>query len=132
VRNLKAFKLLPILFLLLGIFANIAMAESCFCGEACPHDFPINGKKTVSFPLHNHCVGSHCKSCNFEDGQLLKAKNLSNKAPNFTGFDTPIVIFTVTTHHVNNHLDDGVDSWIYTGEKIPFTPIHLQNRCLLC
>ena len=129
--NLRAFRVLIVLFLTLGIFTNSVMAEICFCGEACSHVFPNNVKRKEIFPFHNHCVGTHCKSCNFEDGQALKGKNPSSKAPNFLVFNTPTFIFTLTTYHLNNHLGDGVTSWICTGGKVQFTPIYLQNRCLL-
>ena len=56
--NLKTFKVLPILFLLLGVFANSVMAETCLCGEACSHDFQNNAKKKIS-RYHQVIIASH-------------------------------------------------------------------------
>ena len=130
--NLRTFRVLPVLFLLLGIFANSVMAETCFCGEACSHDFKNNVKKKVNFPFHNHCVGSHCKSCNFEDGQTLKARNSSSPDGNLKLLDTTLLIFTLSAYHLDNHIIWGFTSDIYAFKKARSLPLFLNNCSLLC
>jgi hypothetical protein len=130
--NLKTFRVLIVLILALGIFTNSAMAEICFCGETCSHVFPNSAKKKESFPFHSHCPGMNCKSCNFEDGQVLKAKTAPTKALDFTILYTSIFLAALSPYHLNTHRGDGVTSWIYAGLKVQLTPIYLQNQCLLC
>ena len=132
VGNLKTFKVLLILFLLLGIFANSVMAEICFCGEACSHDFKNNLKRNVNFPFHNHCVGNHCKSCNIEDGKTLKARNSSSPAGNLKLLDTTRLIFTLSAFHSDNHIIWSFTSDIYAFEKVQSLPVYLNNCSLLC
>ena len=129
--NLRTFRVLIVLFLTLGIFASSVMAETCFCGEACSHVFQKNVKKKVSFPFHNHCVGTHCKSCNFEDGQTLKAANSSPPTGNLKTLDTSFIIFIGTDYHANNHIFNGFCPRIYTGIKVQSSPAYLQNLSLL-
>jgi len=130
--NLKTFKVLPVLFLLLGIFANSVMAETCFCGEACSHDFQNNAKKKVNFPFHNHCAGTHCKSCNFEDGQTLKAGKSFSPTGNLKLLDTTLFIFTLTAYLLNNHIIKGFTARIYALAKVQSSPTYLQNLSILC
>ena len=132
VRNLRTFRVLLVMFLLLGIFANSVMAEICFCGEACSHDFKDYVEKKANFPFHNHCVGSHCKSCNFEDGQTLKARNSSSPDGNLKLLDTTLLIFTLTAYHLDNHIIWGFTSDIYAFEKVQSLPLFLNNCSLLC
>ena len=130
--NLRTFRVLPVLFLLLGIFANSVMAETCFCGEACSHAFQKNVKKKVSFPFHNHCVGTHCKSCNSEDGQTLKARNSSSPTGNLKLHDTTLFVFTLTAYPSNNHIIKSFTARIYAFAKVQSSPHYLQNCSLLC
>ena len=132
VRNLKTFKMLLILFLSLGILTNSVMAETCFCGEACSHDFKNNVKNKIKFPFHNHCVGSHCKSCNFEDGQTLKAKNASNWHGNLKLLGTTYLIFTLSDYYFDNHFISGFTQDIHAFEKLHALPLFLNNCSLLC
>lgn len=131
-RNLRTFRVLLVMFLLLGIFANSVMAEICFCGEACSHDLKDNVEKKANFPFHNHCVGSHCKSCNFEDGQTLKARNSSSPDGNLKLFDTTLLIFTLSAYHLDNHIICSSISDIYAFEKVLSLPLFLNNCSLLC
>lgn len=131
-RNLRTFRVLLVMFLLLGIFANSVMAEICFCGEACSHDLKDNVEKKANFPFHNHCVGSHCKSCNFEDGQTLKARNSSSPDGNLKLFDTTLLIFTLSAYHLDNHITCSSISDIYAFEKVLSLPLFLNNCSLLC
>lgn len=131
-RSLKISKVLLILFLLLGIFANSVMAEICFCGEACSHNFRDNVEKNANFPSHNHCVGSQCKSCNLEDGQTLKGRSLSSPDVSYKLFDTNLLIFTLPTYYLDNHIIWGFTSDIYAFEKVQSLPLFLNNCSLLC
>ena len=130
-RNLRTFRVLLVMFLLLGIFANSVMAESCFCGEACSHDLKDNVEKKANFPFHNHCVGSHCKSCNFEDGQTLKARNSSSQDGNLKLFDTTLLIFNLSAYHLDNHIICSSTPYIYAFEKVLSLPLFLNNCSLL-
>jgi hypothetical protein len=129
--NLGTFRVLIVLCLTLGIFTNSVMAETCFCGEACSHAFQKNIMKKMSFPFHNHCVGTHCKSCNFEDGQTLKAANSFPTTGNLETFDTSFILFTGTDYHSNNHIINGFCLRIYTGIKVQSSPAYLQNLSLI-
>ena len=130
--NLKTFKVLLIFFLLIGIFANSVMAETCFCGETCSHDFQKNVNKKVSFPFHSHCFGTHCKSCNFKDGQTLKARNSPSQSDNLKSLDTTLFIFTLTAYPLNNHIIKGFTVRIYALAKVQSSPTYLQNLSILC
>jgi hypothetical protein len=123
---------LPILFLLLGVFANSVMAETCLCGQACSHDFQNNAKKKANFPFHNHCAGTHCKSCNFEDGQTLKAENSFSLTHNLKSLDATLFIFTLTAYPLNNYIIKGFTVRIYALAKVQSSPTYLQNLSILC
>lgn len=127
--NLRIFRMLLILFLTLGIFTNSLIAHACFCGEDCLHGF--QDKTRVSFPFHNRCSGTHCKSCNFEDGQSLKAANYSSRAGNFNIFDTLFIGFILKDYYSNNHIIKSFFSQIYAAVKVHSLPIYLQNCSLL-
>ena len=129
--NLRTFRVLIVLFLVLGIFTNSVMAEACFCGEACIHGLQDKANTRGRFPFHNHCVGTHCKSCNFEDGQTLKAANSSPTTGNLETLDTSFIIFIGMDYHSNNHIFNGFCPRIYTGIKIQSSPAYLQNLSLL-
>ena len=130
--NLRTFRALPVLFLLLGIFASSVMAEVCFCGEACSLVSQEDVKKKVSFPFHNHCVGSLCRSCSFEDGQTLKAGNSTNHTRNLDLPDTTLFVSTPTACLLNNHILKSPIVRIYASEKVQSSPTYLQNCSLLC
>ena len=132
VRNLRTFRVLPVLILLFGIFTNSVMAETCFCGEACSHDFKNNVKKKIKFPFHNHFVGTHCRSCNMEDGQTLKARNSSSPTGNLKLPDTTLFISTLNTYPSNNHIIRGFTDRIYAFAKVQPPTIYLKNCSRLC
>ncbi|MGB2929397.1 MAG: hypothetical protein WBB70_10835, partial [Desulfobacterales bacterium] len=75
--KLRTFKTLLVIFIILGIFPNGVMAEACFCGEACLHSLQDKTTARTGSPFHHRCFGTHCKSCNLEDGQTLQATNSS-------------------------------------------------------
>ncbi len=129
--NLRVFRMLLVLFLALGIFANGVMAEACFCGEACLHGLQDKAKTRVSSPFHNRCSGSHCNSCNLEDGQTLKAANSSTSTGNLIILDTSFIILILTDYHSNKQFIKGFCSRIYACVKVQSSPTYLQNLSLL-
>ena len=131
VGNLKIFKAFLVLVLLSGIFANNMMAETCFCGEGCSHDFKNNLKEKSHLPFHNHCVGTHCKSCNLEDGQTLKAVHSSSPGSNLKLLDTTLLKFTLSADHLDSHVIRDFTPDIYAFEKVQSLPVYLNNCSLL-
>ena len=127
-------KLKSVIFLLvaIGVFINCAIAEICFCGEACSHVFQSAANNNERFPFHSHCTGADCKSCNFEDGQMLKARNASQKTPAFNILYTHILISSLSTDLLKDHLSNDVTYFIYIEKKILLTPIFLKNQSFLC
>jgi hypothetical protein len=103
------------------------MAETCFCGETCSHVFQENVKKKVGFPVHNHCVGTHFKSCNFEHVQTLKARNSSSPTGNLKLLGITLFIFTFTAYPSNNHIIRGFIDRIYAFAKVQSSTTYLQN-----
>jgi len=108
------------------------MAEVCFCGEACSHVFQKNVKEKASFPFHYHCFGNHCESCNFEDGQTLKARQLSGSDGDLKVLSPPLIILTLSSYHTDNHIIEGFTPSIYALEKFQSLPLFLNNCSLLC
>lgn len=131
-KTSNKFRLLILLFLTLGIASNTVIPEICFCEEACSHIFPnrINAKKGLAF--HSHCAGSTCKSCNFEDGQMLRAKTASFRAPETTFFYASIFLTTLSVSLLNPSPGDRFTCWVYAGDRIQSTPIYIQNQSFLC
>jgi len=129
--KLRIFKKLFILFLILGIFANGVMAETCFCGEACLHSLHAKAKTSASFPFHNHCVGTHCKSCNFEDGQTIKAAKSFTPPVTVKNVDATFIISVLLDCPSTNHVPKRFDSF-YSCGPVLFLPIYLKNLSLLC
>ena len=132
IGNPKTFKLLILLFLAMGIFTSCLITEICFCGEACSHSLLNKIKDTKSLPFHGHCAGTNCKSCNFEDGQVLKAKTASTRSSDVKSFCALIFLFSLSAYILNNHPINGITSFLYAGGKIQFTPIYLQKQSFLC
>ena len=97
--NQKIFRILPVLFLILSIFGNNVMARVCFCGEACLHSFQNTAKTRSNSTFHHRCLGTHCKSCNFEDAQTLQAKNSSIATGNLDILGTPLMILVLSDYH---------------------------------
>ncbi|MBL7180324.1 MAG: hypothetical protein ISS65_08975 [Desulfobacterales bacterium] len=129
--KLRIFKKLFILFLILGIFANGVMAETCFCGEACLHNLHDKAKTSASSPFHNRCSGTHCKSCNFEDGQTIKAAKSFTPSVNVKNFDTTFIISVLLDCPSTNHVSKSFGSF-YSCGTVPFLPIYLKTLSLLC
>ena len=102
-RNVKIFRLLFVQFLIVGLFATSLVPQACFCGEACLHGLQGKTKARLSFLLHTRCSGTQCKSCNFEDGQTLQAKNASNATGNLDILNTPLIILFLSDYYPDNY-----------------------------
>ncbi len=130
--KLRTFKTLLILFIILGIFANGAMAESCFCGEACLHSLQDKTKTSKGSPFHHRCSGTHCKSCNLEDGQTLQAANSSTPTGNLNILDTSaIIIFYFTDHYSDNQIIMSFCSQNDAFLNFQSAPTYILNLSLL-
>jgi len=130
--KLRTFKTLLILFIILGIFANGAMAEACFCGKACLHSLQDKTKTSKNSPFHHRCSGIHCKSCNLEDGQTLQAANSSTPTGNLNILDTSsIIIFYFTDHHSDNQIIMSFCSQNDAFLNFQSAPTYILNLSLL-
>lgn len=129
--NQKIFRILFVLVLILCIFANNVTAKACFCGDACLHCLHNTAKTRSNSPFHHRCLGTHCKSCNFEDGQTLQAKNSSTPTGNLNILDTPLMILFLTDYHPDN---DTISIFYPQNNaflKFQSSTIYILNRSLL-
>ena len=129
--KLRIFKTLIVIFISLCIFANSVTAKACFCGEACLHSLQNTAKTRASSPFHHRCSGTHCKSCNFEDGQTLQARNSSTPTGNLNILDTSSIVLFLTDYH-----PDSYTITIYYPQNDAFlkfqsSTIYILNRSLL-
>jgi len=129
--KLRIFKTLIVIFISLGIFANGVMAEACFCGEACLHSLQDKTTASTGSPFHHRCSGTHCKSCNLEDGQTLQATNSFTPTGNLNILDISLIISFLTDYHPDNYTIT-----IYYPQNDAFlkfqsSTIYILNRSLL-
>ena len=129
--KLRIFKTLLVIFIILGIFANGVMAETCFCGEACSHSLQGKTTTTTGSPFHHRCSGVHCKSCNLEDGQTLQATNSSTPASNLNILDTSWIILFLTDYYSENHTIISFYPQNDTLLKLQSSMIYILNLSLL-
>jgi hypothetical protein len=129
--KLRLFKTLIVLFISLGIFANSVMAKACFCGESCLHNLQNTTKTRSNLPFHHRCLGTHCKSCNFEDGQTLQAKNSSTATGNLNILDTPLIILFSSDYHSDNYAFTIFYPQNDAFLKFQFSTIYILNSSLL-
>ncbi|MFC1516704.1 hypothetical protein ACFL7E_08110 [Thermodesulfobacteriota bacterium] len=130
-RYRKTLNILVALFLALGVFANSAMAEACFCGQTCLHSLQPKAKLKVNFLFHMRCSGTLCKSCDLEKGQTLKAANSASQTLNVKMLDTAFTLSTALDYSSTSHILKDFGSF-YTRGTFPFSPIYLQKLSLLC
>lgn len=130
-ENRKLIKILTTLFLLLNIFANSAFAEACFCGNPCFDGLYPVSKKKANILFHMRCMGKLCKSCNLENGQILKAANPTNRMSSVKIFDTESIIVAHSDFPSIYHATENFDSF-YICKTIVSPPIYLQNLSILC
>jgi len=129
--KLRIFKTLIVIFISLGIFANGVMPEACFCGEACLHSLQDKTTASTGSPFHHRCSGTHCKSCNLEDGQTLQATNSFTPTGNLNILDISLIMSFLTDCHSDNYTIT-----IYYPQNDAFlkfqsSTIYILNRSLL-
>jgi hypothetical protein len=130
-RNLKTFKLLFVQFLIIGLFANNLLPQTCFCGEACLHGLQGKTKASLSFIFHPRCSGTQCKSCNFEDLQTLKALSVTHSAEKLNTLDTSFILSNFSDYQFNVNFIKILFSRPNKYVKIQSPPTYLQNLSLL-
>jgi len=125
----RKFNILVVLFLVAGFFANSALAEACFCGQACLHGFQPKSKINITF--HMRCPGTLCKSCNLEEGLTIGAIN-----PVTHSFELNNLEAVFIPPQVNDYLYTNDISKIVKFNQIfvtaPLLPLYLQNLTFLC
>ena len=124
----KTLNILVALFLVLGVFANSALSEACFCGQACMHG--PQPKAKVYFLFHMRCVGMACKSCDLETGQTLKATSSATQTLNVKTLDTAFIVSTLLDYPSTHHILKEIDSF-YACATVLSSPIYLQKLSLL-
>jgi hypothetical protein len=129
--KLRIFKTLIVIFISLGIFASGVMAEACFCGGACLHSLQDKTTASTGSPFHHRCLGTHCKSCNFEEGQTLQVKNSSTATGNLDILDTPLIILFLSDCHPDNYTITIFYPQNNTFLKFQSSTIYILNRSLL-
>jgi len=130
-RNVKIFKLFFVQFLIIGLFANSLLPQACFCGEACRHGPQVKTKASLSFLFHTRCSGSHCKSCNLEDIQTLKASNAAHSPEKPKTLNTPFILSKFSDQRLNINLIETFFTRLDKFAKVQSPPAYLQNLSLL-
>jgi len=133
-ENFKKIKIIILLSLVLGVFTNSTMDEICFCGSACANSITDHPEpKTKKYPIHHHCLGDHCKSCNLEDGQTLKAKNsrTSQAGSNFSSPFVPLIVSGTDSLYAQLY-ETALFADRQTNNILMLIPIYLKNQSLLC
>ena len=127
----KVLRQLLALFLILGINTSGMMAEICLCGQACAHGLQKDRSEArVRLLFHKRCSETNCKSCNLENGQTLKAANISSSDGNFKNFDTAWILSAVVDYPATNRKIKSFRS-TYTSVKVLSSPIYLKNLSFL-
>ena len=119
------------LFLVLGITADSALAEACFCGQVCSRVLQPKEKAKLSFLFHARCPDTLCKSCDLEKGKALKGANPSAAIIDFKILGTQLSISTTLDYHSYGYALN-FSSLFYFHGKLPSSPIYLQNLSLRC
>jgi len=125
----RKFSILVVLFLVAGVFANSALAEVCFCGQACLHGFQSKSKINIAF--HMRCPGTLCKSCDLEESLTLRAINPVTHSLGLNSLDAVFIPPPVNDYSFTNDIPEVVKfSQIFT--TVPSLPLYLQNLTFLC
>ena len=126
----KSYKIFLAVVLVLGICANGALAEACFCGQACSHGLQNKTVKQVKSLFHNRCSGTNCKGCNIENGQTLKTVSTDNpKGIARISYWAP-AISALADYSSTIHFFEGI-GYAFTGVTIPPSPFFQKNSPLL-
>jgi hypothetical protein len=126
----QIFSVLIIFFLLPGILINGIMTEVCLCIEPCSFGLQNELDTKESSPFHSHHANAHCKSCNVEDGQTLKAANISSCDSNLKIFDTAWIASVLVYYPTTNRYRMSIGS-TFTAVKVLSSPIYLKNLSFL-
>ena len=116
--------------LLLGVFLNSALAQVCFCGEACPHSFRTNAETKVSLLFHMPCSCVSCKSCMLEKSQTLKEVNSLKKTLRVKLSSNVFILNTPLGFSPAYQILNNLDSFYTFGTTQP-SPIYLLNLSIL-
>jgi hypothetical protein len=108
------------------------MTEACLCIEPCSFGLEDEIDAKENSPFHSHHTSAHCKSCNVEDGQTLKAAVSSTSIGNVKVLDTTFIIFNLTDYPSHNHIHKGFVPRLYSHGIVRSLPTYLQNLSLLC
>jgi hypothetical protein len=129
--KIKVLRQILALFLILGIYTSGMMAEVCLCGQSCSHGLQKDRSETREKSLfHKRCSETNCKSCNLENGQTLKAANISSSDGNFKIFDSAWIASVLVDYPTTNHYLKTISSY-YTSVKVLSSPIFLRNLSFL-
>ena len=126
----QIFSVLIIFFLLPSILINGIMTEACLCIEPCSFGLQNEVDTKESSPFHSHHANAHCKSCNVEDGQTLKAANISSSDGNLKIFDTAWIVSVLVYYPTTNHYRKSIGP-TFTPVKVLSSPIYLKNLSFL-
>ena len=128
----KFYSILIVLFLLPGILINGIMTEACLCIEPCSFGLQDEIDAKENSPFHSHHASAHCKSCNIEDGQTLKAAVFSTSSGNLKILGSIFTIFHLTNYHSHNHICKGFVRRLSDYGIVRSLPTYLHNLSLLC
>jgi len=128
----KIFSILILLVLLPGILINSVMTEACLCIQPCSFGLQDEIDAKENAPFHSHHASSHCKSCNIEDGQTIKAAVPSTSIGNAKVLDKPFLLFILTDSYSNNKIHKSFVPQLYDDEIVQSFPTYLLNLCILC
>jgi len=129
--KIKVLRQLLALFLVLGIYTNGMMAEVCLCGQSCSHGLQKDRSEARGKSLfHKRCSETNCKSCNLENGQTLRAANISSSDGNFKIFDTAWIASVLVDYPTTNYYFKSFRS-PFTPVKVLSSPIYLKNLSFL-
>ena len=128
----KIFSILIISFFRPGIFINGVMPEACLCIGPCSFGLLAEIDVKENSPVHSHHASPHCKSCNVEEGQTLKATVSSTSIGTVKVFDTISIIFILSDHHSHNYIHNSFVPRLYDYGIIRYLPTYLKNLSILC
>jgi hypothetical protein len=120
------------LFLTVSIFACGLIGEACLCGQACANGIQSGSSSKIFNSLfHNRCIGSICKSCNYENGLSIKITKATKPLLKLKIFDTHFIISGSDTYNGSGNIHIAPGSF-RLNYQISAVPIYLKNNCLLC
>ena len=125
----RKFSILVVLFLVAGFFANSALSEVCFCGQACLHVVQPKSKTNITF--HMRCPGTLCKSCDLEESQTLSAISPVTYSFELNGLDIVLIQPLVNDYSFTNDNPILVQfNKIFV--TVPSLSLYLHNLTFLC